>query len=243
MANAASFQAAWNGTALASIFGSNFGPASGKRPVTEGDIVNRKFPQALACMAVTINGQNAPILYVQQDQINLQAPQITGSGRATLVVIANPGAANELRSDPVSVDVQTYAPAFFTLNGRTIAATSADGSTVIADPSLAPGAGPAKPGDTIVLYATGLGSTNPQVSPGDIAEEQAPVTSAVTVTINGTALPASDILYVGVTPQAIAGLQQVKIRLPASLPDGDITVLISVGGVQSASGTVIPVRR
>ena len=141
------------------------------------------------------------------------------------------------------LDVQAYAPAFFTLNGKTIAATSADGATLIADSSVAQGASPAKPGDTIVLYATGLGATNPQVSAGEIATEQAAITSDVTVTVNGTALPASEVLYAGVTPQSITGLQQLKVRLPASLQDGDMPIRISVGGVQSASGTVIPVKR
>ena len=241
--NAASFQPAWSGSALISLFGSNFGPANGKRPATDGDIVNRKYPQSLACTAVTINGQNVPLLYVQPDQINLQAPQISGSGRAMVVAIANPGAANELRSDPVAVDVQANAPALFTLNGKTIAATSADGTVLIADPSVAAGAVPAKPGDTVVLYATGLGATDPPVAPGDIAPDQARTTTAVTVTISGTAIPAADVLYAGATAQAIGGLQQIRVRLPASLTDGDIPVLIAVGGVQSPAGTVLSVKR
>jgi uncharacterized protein (TIGR03437 family) len=243
LANAASLQPAWSGNALVSLFGSNFGPADSKRPVSEGDIDNRRYPQSLACTAVTINGQNAPVMYVQPDQINLQAPQVAGGGRATVIVIANPGGTNELRSDPVSFDVQAFSPAFFTLNGRTIAATSADGSTLIADPSVASGAAPARPGDTVVLYATGLGATNPQVGTGDISADQAPAASAVTVTIGGTALPAADVLYAGATPLSIGGLQQIRVRLPASLADGDVAVLISVGGVQSPAGAVIPVKR
>ena len=243
LANAASLQPAWSGSALVSLFGANFGPANGKRPVTEGDIVNRKYPQSLACTAVTINGQNAPVIYVQPDQINLQAPQISGGGRATVIVIANPGAPNELRSDPVTFDVQPYSPAFFTFNGKNIAATSADGSTLIADPSVAAGAAPAKPGDTVVLYATGLGATNPQVIAGDIPADQAATAAPVTVTVGGAALPAADVLYAGATPLSIGGLQQIRVRLPASLSEGDVPVLISVGGVQSPAGTVIPVQR
>jgi uncharacterized protein (TIGR03437 family) len=56
-------------------------------------------------------------------------------------------------------------------------------------------------------------------------------------------VPASDILYAGLSPQSISGLAQFNVRLPQSLPDGDLPVLISIGGSPSSSGTTIPVAR
>jgi uncharacterized protein (TIGR03437 family) len=211
--------------------------------VTAGDIVAQKFPQTLACMAVTVNGQNAPITYVQPDQINLQAPLLTGVGTATIVAIANPGTSHELRSDPITVNTQqVVAPAFFTFNGRSIAATSSDGAKYLADSSVVNGGVPAKPGDVVVLYATGLGTTDPPAAPGDIASTAANVTAALTVSIAGIAVPPADILYAGLAPQTICGVQQINVRLPATLSDGDAAVSISVNGIQSVAGTTIPVR-
>lgn len=241
--NGASFQAPWNVGSLMSIFGSNFAAAGKTRSVTAGDIVSQKFPQTLACIAVSVNGQNAPITYLQSDQINIQAPALAGVGTATVVVIANPGAANELRSDALSLTTQVaLAPAIFTFNGKSVAATSADGATIVANPSVAPTGVPAKPGDIIVLYATGLGPTNPAATPGDIALAQAPVITAPTVVIGGVTIPPADILYAGLSPQSICGLYQINVKLPALLTDGDVAVSISAGGSQSAAGTTVPIK-
>ncbi|MGH9666999.1 MAG: hypothetical protein ACRD9L_21450, partial [Bryobacteraceae bacterium] len=242
--NGASFQSPWNTGALISVFGRNFGPAGAKRTVSDEDLVSQQFPQSLACMAVTLNGQNAPIVYVQPDQINLQAPKLAGVGSVNVVAIANPGAANELRSDPVTINTQnTFAPAFFTFNGTSVAATSADGRTPVANAAVTPAGSPAHPGDIVVLYGTGFGPTDPAYSPGEIPSEAARVTAPTNVMIGGISIAPSDIQYVGLSPQSICGLDQVNVKLPESLPDGDAPVSISVGGMQSPAGTTLPVKR
>jgi uncharacterized protein (TIGR03437 family) len=241
--NGASFQAPWNSGAMMTVFGSNFGAAGKTRGVTEADVVAQKYPQSLACMAVTVNGVNAPIAYVQQDQINLQAPQLAGIANASVVVIANPGKANELRSDPLTLTTgQTFAPAFFTFNGKSIAATTGDGLKLLADPAVVAGGVPAKSGDIVVLYATGLGATNPAAAPGDVASAAATLATTLTVTVGGVTVPARDVLYAGLSPQSICGLIQINVRLPADLPNGDVPVALSIGGAQSAGGTTIPVK-
>jgi uncharacterized protein (TIGR03437 family) len=242
--NGASFQSAWNGGSMISVFGANFAAAGKSRAVTAADIVAQKFPQTLGCIAVAISGQNAPLAYVQQDQINLQAPLLTSAGQASVIVIANPGAPNELRSDPFSVTTQqAFAPALFTFDGKSIAATNAGGTALVADPSLVQNAVPAKPGDIVVMYATGLGQTTPAYSPGDIASAAAQISSPVSITVGGVAVPASDVLYAGVSPQSICGLQQINVRLPATLPNGPAAVLLSTNGAQSPTGATIPIKR
>jgi uncharacterized protein (TIGR03437 family) len=244
MSNGASFQSAWNGGGLISIFGKDFAPAGKTRAAAAGDIVSAKFPQSLGCVAVTVNGQNASVFYVQQDQINVQAPALSGTGPASIVVIANPGAPNELRSDAMTVNTQqALAPAMFTFNGKSVAATTADGSGLIADPAVVPKAVPAKPGDIITIYATGLGPMNPAYAPGEIAQAAAPLTGTLTITVGGVTVPASDVLYAGAVPQAICGLQQINVKLPASLPDGDAPILLAIGGAQSPAGTTVPVKK
>jgi uncharacterized protein (TIGR03437 family) len=195
-------------------------------------------------MAVTVNGQSAPITYVQPDQINFQAPALSGIGTATVVVIANPGASNELRSDPMTVTgQQAYAPAFFTFDGKSVAATSVDGLSYIAPTSVVTSGVSAKPGDIVTLYASGLGATNPASSPGDIPAAATPTAGTVNVTIGGIAVPPADLLYAGLSPQSISGLYQLNVRLPALLPDGNAAISLAVGGTQSPSGTTIPIKK
>jgi uncharacterized protein (TIGR03437 family) len=244
LSNGASFGPEWNAAAMISIFGSNFAGPGQQRVVTSADIVGSKFPQTLNCLAVTVNGQNAPLAYVQGDQINVQAPKLAGVGAATIVVIANPGAANELRSDPMTINTQqAFAPAFFTFNGKSIAATSGDGTKIVANASVVAGAVPAKPGDVVVLYSTGLGPTTPDINPGDIPAGAAPVAGSVSLMVGGISIPASDLLYAGVSPGSICGLQQINVRLPASLPDGDVPVVLAIGGSSSPAGTTIAVQK
>jgi uncharacterized protein (TIGR03437 family) len=243
MTNGASFQPAWSVGSMLTIFGGNFGAAGRTRAVGGADIVSHHFPLTLACVAVTINGQNAPMVYVQPDQINLQAPAISGVGSASVVVIVNPGTANELRSDTLTVaSQQAYAPAFFTFNGKSVAATSADGANYLADAAIVAKGVAAKPGDTVILYASGLGATNPAIAPGEIATA-APVTGSVSLSVGGISVPPSDILYAGLSPQAISGLYQLNVRLPVLLPDGDAVVALAVGGAQSISGTTLPIKK
>jgi len=62
------------------------------------------------------------------------------------------------------------------------------------------------------------------------------------VTLGSTVLNSSDLLYAGVTPQN-AGLYQLNIRIPEATPDGDQTLLISIGGNASPSGAYLTIKR
>lgn len=225
---------------LWTIFGLDFETSNLKRIAGPGDLDNGAFPTVLGCIAVEVNGQRAPITYVQTDQINLQGPLVTGP--ASVVVVSNAGKQNELRSAMGNVTVQPLAPAFFTFNGTSIAAQFSNTSIVVANPSVVPSGRPAKPGDTVTLYGTGFGPTNPPVAPGSIAPGISPVTSPVTVTIGGVTLAQQDVSYVGLSPTSISGLYQLNVRIPTSTPDGDIPVVASVGGVQTQAGATIPVK-
>jgi hypothetical protein len=111
----------WN--SMVEIYGSDFQAGSRTRIIGAGDLGSGRFPQSLSCIAVEIAGERAPVTYVQQDQINVQAPTTSVTGPVTLVVIANPGRPNELRSDPATVTLAPLAPAFFMLGTtRSIAA-------------------------------------------------------------------------------------------------------------------------
>ncbi|MBI3279704.1 MAG: hypothetical protein HYZ57_07685 [Acidobacteria bacterium] len=241
--NAASFQPPLSMNALFSLFGLNFQVPGRSRTVTAGDIRDNRFPNELGCIAVEVAGQRVPVTYVQNDQINAQVPTITQTGPVEVRVILNPGRANELRSDVATATLQTHSPGFFTFNGRSIAALHAGTATPVADPAVVSTGRPARPGDIIELYLTGLGPTEPVFQAGEIVSQAARLREATTVTVGGTTLAAADVLYAGSAPNAISGLYQLNIRMPQTAPDGDVPVTVRVGGFESQANATIPVRR
>jgi len=52
----------------------------------------------------------------------------------------------------------------------------------------------------------------------------------------------AEVVYAGGAPEAVAGLFQVNVQVPAGLPAGANAVMLTVGGVSSAPGATITVR-
>ena len=104
-----------------------------------------------------------------------------------------------------------------------------------ADGTMVSGFSPAKPGETVVLYAYGLGQTAPAVKTGDATPTPAPVLlNGHTVTVQfdfrpnaGPAFPYINPLimapfipgaiFAGLTPGQV-GLYQINVRIPDTVP-------------------------
>lgn len=242
--NAGSHAGPFSWNSLVEIYGSDFQAGSRSRIVGAGDLGQGTFPDTLSCIAVEIAGERVPITYVQQDQINVQAPTTATTGPVRMVVIANPGKPNELRSDPATVTLDPLAPSLFTFGtSKSIAAQFAGTADVVADASIVPGARPAKPGEWVTLYGTGFGTTTPVWQAGEIPTGAARLVAPFTVTIGGTTLSADDVQYGGLSPQSISGLYQFNVRIPSNAPDGDIPIRIATNGVSTQAGATIPVKK
>ncbi len=229
--------------AMIEIYGSNFQVPGHTRNVGNGDLGAGKFPSELGCIAVEIDGQRVPLTYVQQDQINAQAPGSNKTGPVAVAVIANPGRSNEIRSDSGSATFQAVAPAFFTFDGKSIAAQFAGKSDIVATSSVVPGANPAKPGDVVTLYGTGFGVTSPAAGAGSISNGLSALVAPATLTVGGIAVSSTDLSYIGLAPQNISGLYQLNVKLPAALADGDQAVVVTIAGVSSPATSTIPVKK
>jgi uncharacterized protein (TIGR03437 family) len=199
---------------------------------------------------VEVNNIRVPLFYVRNDQINIQAPTMSAPGPVPVRVILNPGTTAEVRSSTFNGQFADYGPAFFHFyQGRTpvsISARDAGTNQLIADPAVVSGARFARPGDVIILDGTGFGVTDPVFQAGEIAplNVAVPFRDSVTVTVGGTTLAASDVMFSGLLRGASTALAQLAIRLPASVSDGNIPVSVSVGGVATPqAGATIPVRR
>ncbi|MBV8904551.1 MAG: hypothetical protein JOZ22_13035, partial [Acidobacteriia bacterium] len=124
----------------------------------------------------------------------------------------------------------SVAPQLFTTSAGNAIAQHADYSMIT--PSSA-----ASPGETIILYATGLGITAIASLPAEIPHVPTQVLNAMQVLLNGTAVSADLIKYAGITP-GTAGVYQVNLQLPNNLP-ANPQIALSSGGQTSSLGVIL----
>jgi uncharacterized protein (TIGR03437 family) len=233
---------------IMSAFGKNFGVGPAYRKVGESDLVNGNVPTQFAGICVDISGTRALVFGASDTQVNFQVPALA-PGNSQVTVVTGCGTATEKRTNALTVPVQAAAPEFFyfvtSTNGKNpVAAIDSSSGAYLVSPSFFPGASvtPAKPGQMITVFGTGFGDTTPSVTPGTFFAGAAELKGAVRVLLNGEVLPAANILYTGITP-ASPGLYQLNIKLPEAAPDGDLPLVLEVGGVQSSAGGFIAVKR
>lgn len=230
--NAAQSAGAIAANTFVTIKGSSL--AATKRSWQKSDFANNTLPSSLDNVTVTLNGEPAYISFISPAQINILSPtDLPASGTVQLVVTSN-----GLASAPVVVQVQAAAPSFFLFNSdKYIAATHSDNVSLVGPPTLFPNAStPAKPGETIVLYANGLGATNPPATNGQIITVAAPLVATPVVTFNN--MPAQ-VAFAGLSA---SGLYQINVQVPTGLPDGDASVVVQVTGAMSPDGALITIH-
>ena len=213
------------------IKGQNLSRANDTRIWQGSDFVNGQMPVSLDNVSVTVNGKNAFVYYISPTQVNVLTPPDAMSGTVAVVVTRN-----GLVSAPFSVQAKALSPSFFVFGGGPYAiATHADNS--LAGPaSLYPGSiTPAKPGETIVLYANGFGPVTPPV-----------VTASQTQTGTLSPLPS---VTIGGFPATVAfaglilpGLFQLNVTVSTNVPTGDAPVIATINGTSTAPAALIAVQ-
>jgi uncharacterized protein (TIGR03118 family) len=210
-----------------SIIGAGLGPTT--RTWATADFKGTALPTALDGVSVTVNGSPAFVYFVSPRQINILTPADMAVGTPAQIVVTD----NGLTSATMSAPTRAFGPAFFP-NGKYIVAQHGDGTIV---GPTATNTSPAKPGETIVLYLTGLGNTNPAFPSAQVVSTAAPLAATATVLIGGA--PAT-VSFAGLIA---TGLYQVNATVPASTPDGDTSIVLAVGGFPSPGGTLINVAK
>jgi uncharacterized protein (TIGR03437 family) len=207
------------------------------------------WPTELGCVSVLINGTEAPLYYVSEQEIYGQAIQFSSSQGANVQVILNPGAADQIKGPVYAAEAAPLAPTLFTFNGSgtgNAAAFDATKNADLADTAVVSSGVGASSGDLIELFGTGFGATSPAYAPGQFALTLAPVANPFSVTIGGVKVPDDDILYVGLAPDPTRqnnapGLYAVVVRVP-QVPAGDQTVSVTVGNASTQGQATIPIR-
>jgi uncharacterized protein (TIGR03437 family) len=198
---------------IATIYGANL--AYSTAGITAGDVHSGVLPIMLGASETTVIIGNSPagLFYVSPGQINFLVPPDLLPGPVTVYVDVD---GSDGSKGPVPLTLARAAPGLFQLestSGSMVAvATQVDGS-------LLTSSSPAKPGDVVVLWATGLGATE---APQPDNYLQVPTAAAplvaganLSILLDGVAVPSSDILYAGVAP-GYGGLYQINLTLPKS---------------------------
>jgi uncharacterized protein (TIGR03437 family) len=131
------------------------------------------------------------------------------------------------------LQVNAFNPALISLNLGSLQAlaTNADG-TITAPTAPLPGfsAHPATAGDTITLYATGLGTVNPApVDGANSSDTMRLTTSMPAVQIGGAAAQVS---FSGLSPQFV-GIYQLNVVVPGGIATGSAVPVV----VQTVDGS------
>lgn len=193
--NGASFTAPIAPNGFASIFGGSL--AGGVRATVPGQA---NFPIEIGGVSVLVNGALSGLVYVSDAQMNFVVPPGTAPGMASVMVRSSLG-----ESTAVQVPVVASGPGIF-FDG-----VSGAGAVLIAGTGIRTEERPARAGEFLEIYVTGLG-VNP--------------TSSVTIGgVNAT------VTYAG--PTTIQGLQQVNVLVPSGLGSGDRELILRVNGTQS----------
>jgi len=233
--NGASYLPGIEAGSWAMIQGTNLANTYPGRTWTASEVVNGNLPTSLDGVTVTIDGKAAFVYYISPTQINVQVPSDSVVGTVNVVVTNNGD-----KSAPAPAQLEAVAPAFFTYLGTNYAlASRLPDYALLGDPVVVPGTVAAKPGDTLVLWGTGFGATNPAVPAGTTVTGAPAVLTGPTVTVGGIA---AQVLSAVLTAGS-AGVYQVTIQLPATVPTGAVAVQASVGGVQTQAGPLLFVSK
>ena len=228
--NSASLAAGFAPGSWVTITGTNL--TANARSWRPNEIVGGKLPASLDGVSVTINGLPAFVSYISPTQLNVQAPldsSITDGQTVPVTVASSMGAARAAGL------ARLVAPAFFLLDSQRAAAVNLDGS-LVAPSGAFPGSHPAKPGDFVEIYLTGLGPTDPPIPAGQLLPAPAPIVNPIRVTLAGQPVAVS---FAGLV---YPGLYQVNVTVP-DVPDGDNQVSLQIGSVASQNTGLLAVQR
>jgi len=190
-----------------------------------------RLPLAIDYVIVTFDVPSAGIsvpghlTYVSPSQVNVQVPwELEGQSSAQMKI-----AIDSSYSNVITLPLSNFAPAFFEVSSGAVAALDANYKTIGAS-------NPAVRGQSIALYANGLGPVSNTPPSGDPASTTtfSPTTATPTVTIGGAAAPVS---FSGLAP-GFAGLYQINVTVPSTIAAGQQPIVVSIGGQTSKSSGI-----
>jgi uncharacterized protein (TIGR03437 family) len=212
--NGASFTSSLAAGELVSIFGQRL--ASGISQAS-----GFPLPISLDGSTVTLNGTPMALTFASPGQINAALP-LDALGPATVRVTTPAGFAE------TEINIADVAPAIFPS-----AITHADGTPVSAT-------APVTPGETLVIYMTGLGQVDGIIGAGQAAPLSPLLRVLAPVQVQIGATTPITPSFAGLTP-GLVGVYQVNVAVSQDLPAAVYSLSVSEKGIFSNS-QMIPVQ-
>jgi uncharacterized protein (TIGR03437 family) len=207
---------------IVALMGSGLGPMEGAQTQATPQ---SPFPTQASGVQVTFDGTPAPLLWVQDSQINAIVPWSLTPGTNTQICVSS----GVTKTNCLTWPVAQTAPGVFTVDGTHAAAVNQDGSINSATNRAAPGS-------IVSAYATGLGPISPAQGDGTLVGFPLPsnVVQAGVVaeqfyitpfpTTFGYRYAPVPVTFVGPAAYLVAGASQVNFQLPtanSALPNPD----------------------
>ncbi len=191
---------------------------TGGAPVPGGRIDVRSTGPAAGDPALIGAGADAPVVGRSENTVTLQIPW-EARVPSTVTLVA-PGNAS-LFEEAHDLELQSGSPLFYTLPGSSYAlAAHQDFSGIVSDSN------PARPGEIVHLYFTGLGAVSPAIATGSVT----PVNPLFRLQTQfncqfrqKTGMLPADIRFAGLAPGTI-GVEQVDILVPSDAAAPSIQV-------------------
>jgi len=195
------------------------------------------LPLSLGGTSLVIDPVSLPLFFVSPGQINFQVPRYTNlNAPVSATIVVNEGTL----SSSVRVTIRPFAPGLFTTNAQGTGQASAliaGTASIVAPAGTFPGSRPARKGEYVSIYCTGLGDVANRPADGAPAPSDPLATTLAnpTVTVGNVSAP---VIFSGMAPGYV-GLYQVNIQVPSNAPSGSaIPVVLTIGGVTSNTVTI-----
>ena len=200
---------------IVALMGSGLGPAQGIQTQLTPE---SPYPVQVSGVKVTFDGTPAPLLWVQDSQINAVVPWSLTPGSNTKICVSWSGASTNCLTWPVA---QT-APGVFSVDGHYACALNQDGTINSAT-------NPATPGSIVAVWATGLGPIQPAQADGAEVVTPLPANvlqadveawwlSLVPPFMNSLVSRSVPVTYSGPAPYLVSGTSQVNFQIPSAVP-------------------------
>ena len=173
------------------------------------------LPTSLAGIRVTVNGEAMPLLFASSAQINFQCPALPEGSALEIAVegLSGPVAA------PIRATMQAAAPDVFSLGQTSQGVVQIAGTNQLAmEPTGGIPSRPVHPGESMTIFASGLGETQDPVSVGVPAPLDRPVLSKnnVSVVFDNT----ETVLGVSSLVPGTVGVFQINVQTPLDARTG-----------------------
>ena len=186
---------------LVTLRGNHFGPDTGQPATVDS---TGRLPATLAGVRVFFDTTPAPLLYVQSQQINAQAPFELAGKKSTSIHVEYQG----VSSQTAQIAVEDAAPDFFRL------LPTQQGVIFNSDGSLNSPSNPAPVGSAVWILGTGGGLFAPPIPNGAMAPFTPLSKLVLTPTVRIDDGVPAQVQYAGSSPTAPSGVFQINFVVP-----------------------------